>query len=113
MEVNLAAGVYVTEVSSNSHAIAAERTGPDSFHVQLADTAVRPNKDFILKYKVAGAGITHAVLTHPRSSGGDFTLVLPPPDPLPDTAPRPPRGVFVPRPYRPLLGCPLVMAAKA
>src|SRR5258708_35198119 len=81
MEVNLAAGVYVTGVNSDSHAIAAERTGPDSFHVQLADPAVRPNKDFILKYKVAGRGIPRPQLVHLWPSRWRLLCALSPRDP--------------------------------
>src|SRR5258708_7579194 len=80
MEVNLAAGVPVGDVESTSHKILADRTGADSYHVTLADQAVLPNKDFILKYKVAGAGISDAVLSHSDKSGGYFTLILQPPD---------------------------------
>ncbi|HEY1526572.1 MAG TPA: VIT domain-containing protein [Candidatus Angelobacter sp.] len=90
MEVNLAAGVPVGDVESTSHKIFADRTGADSYHVTLADQAVPPNKDFILKYKVAGTGINDAILTHADKSGGYFTLILQPPD-------RPQEKILVPR----------------
>jgi len=90
MEVNLAAGVPVGDVESTSHKIFADRTGADSYHVTLADQAVPPNKDFILKYKVAGAGISDAILTHADKTGGYFTLILQPPD-------RPQEKELVPR----------------
>lgn len=112
LDVNLAAGVYVTEVSSDSHTIAAERIGPDSFHVKLADTTVRPNKDFILRYKVAGAGITDAVLTHADSSGGYFTLILQPPERIPDSAAVPREVIFVLDTSGSMWGFPLDMAKK-
>jgi len=90
MEVNLAAGVPVGDVESTSHKIFADRTGADSYHVTLADQAAPPNKDFILKYKVAGAGISDAILTHADKTGGYFTLILQPPD-------RPQEKELVPR----------------
>jgi Ca-activated chloride channel family protein len=90
MEVNLAAGVPVGDVESTSHKIFADRTGADSYHVTLADQAVPPNKDFILKYKVAGTGINDAILAHADKSGGYFTLILQPPD-------RPQAKILVPR----------------
>ncbi|MBZ5524587.1 MAG: VWA domain-containing protein [Acidobacteriia bacterium] len=112
IEVNLAAGVYVTAVNSDSHKIAAERTGPDSFHVQLADDAVLPKKDFVLKYKVAGAGITDAVLAHADQSGGYFTLILQPPDRVPDSAVVPREMIFVLDTSGSMWGFPLEMAKK-
>lgn len=110
--VNLTAGLYVTEVDSTSHKIVSERTGPDSFHVQLADDAVLPNKDFILKYKVAGQGIGDAVLTHADQSGGYFTLILQPPEKVPDNAVVPRELIFVLDTSGSMWGFPLEMAKK-
>lgn len=110
--VNLTAGVYVTDVDSTSHKIVTERTGPDSFHVQLADDATLPNKDFILKYKVAGAGIGDAVLTHADQSGGYFTLILQPPEKVPDNAVVPRELIFVLDTSGSMWGFPLEMAKK-
>ncbi len=39
-----------------------------------------PNKDFVLRYDVAGKEIQDAVLTHRSEKGGFFTVVLQPPD---------------------------------
>src|SRR5215472_67544 len=110
--VNLTAGLYVTDVDSTSHRISSERTGPDSFHVQLADDAVLANKDFILKYKVAGPGIGDAVLTHADQSGGYFTLILQPPDKVPDNAVVPRELIFVLDTSGSMWGFPLEMAKK-
>lgn len=110
--VNLTAGMYVTDVDSTSHKISSERTGPDSFHVQLADDAVLPNKDFILKYKVAGPGISDAVLTHADQSGGYFTLILQPPEKVPDDAVVPRELIFVLDTSGSMWGFPLEMAKK-
>lgn len=112
MEVNLAAGVYVTDVVSDSHKITSERTGPDSYHVQLAEGAALPNKDFILKYKVAGAGITDAVLTHADQGNGYFTLILQPPDRVPDSEVVPRELIFVVDTSGSMWGFPLEMAKK-
>jgi Ca-activated chloride channel family protein len=90
MEVNLAAGVPVGDVESTSHKIFADRTGPDSYHIKLADGDVLPDKDFILKYQVSGTGVNDAVLAHSDKSGGYFTLILQPPN-------RPVEKTLVPR----------------
>ena len=112
MEVNLAAGVPVGDVESTSHKIFADRTGADSYHVTLADQAVPPNKDFILKYKVAGAGISDAILTHADKNGGYFTLILQPPDRPQEKALVPRQLIFVVDTSGSMWGFPLDMAKK-
>lgn len=112
MEINLAAGVPVGDVESTSHKIFADRTGADSYHVTLADQAVLPNKDFILKYKVAGAGINDAILTHADKTGGYFTLILQPPDRPQEKALVPRQLIFVVDTSGSMWGFPLEMAKK-
>ena len=48
--------------------------------MSLTDLTVIPNKDFTLRYDVAGQRITDALLTHRSAKGGFFTLILQPPD---------------------------------
>jgi Ca-activated chloride channel family protein len=112
IDVNLAAGVPIAEVESTSHNIIADRTGPDSFHVQLADTSVLPDKDFILRYKAAGQGIGDAVLSHSKKSGGYFTLILQPPERVTDDAVVPRQLIFVLDTSGSMWGFPLEMAKK-
>jgi Ca-activated chloride channel family protein len=112
IEVNLAAGVPIGDVESTSHKIIAGRTGPDSFQVKLADDAVLPNKDFILKYKVASAQIGDAVLAHADQSGGYFTLILQPPEKVSDEAAVPRQLIFVVDTSGSMWGFPLEMAKK-
>jgi Ca-activated chloride channel homolog len=112
MEVNLAAGVPVGDIESTSHKIFADRTGADSYHVTLAKQAVQPNKDFILKYKVAGTGISDAILTHADKTGGYFTLILQPPDRPQEKALVPRQLIFVVDTSGSMWGFPLEMAKK-
>jgi len=112
MEVNLAAGVPVGDVESPSHKILADRTGADSYRVQLADENVLPDKDFILKYKVAGAGIGDAVLAHTDKSGGYFTLILQPPEKPAQEALVPRQLIFVLDTSGSMWGFPIEMAKK-
>jgi Ca-activated chloride channel family protein len=112
MEVNLAAGVPVGDVESTSHKIFADRTGPDSYHVKLADDAVPPNKDFILKYKVAGTGINDAILAHADKTGGYFTLILQPPERPQESTLVPRQLIFVVDTSGSMWGFPLEMAKK-
>ena len=48
--------------------------------MRLKDQATIPNKDFILKFDVAGKTISDAVMTHRGAQGGFFTLILQPPE---------------------------------
>ncbi|HEV2962038.1 MAG TPA: VIT domain-containing protein [Candidatus Angelobacter sp.] len=112
MEVNLAAGVPIMEVGSTSHKILADRTGADAFHVQLAAGATLPNKDFILKYKVAGQEVRDALLTHADQSGGYFAFILQPPDRVLDGTTVPRQVIFVLDTSGSMWGFPLEMAKK-
>jgi len=112
LEVNLAAGVPVGDIESPSHKIFADRTGADSYHVKLADDLVLPDKDFILKYKVAGVGINDAVLAHADKSGGYFTLILQPPERPTEESLVPRQLIFVLDTSGSMWGYPLEMAKK-
>jgi Ca-activated chloride channel family protein len=80
VEVSLDAGVPVEGLKSPSHEIDVERPSPSGARVRLKSLAAIPNKDFRLRYDVAGQKIRDAVLTHRDSRGGYFTLILQPPD---------------------------------
>jgi Ca-activated chloride channel family protein len=80
LEVALDAGVPVDGLKSNSHEIDVEKPNGWSALVRLKNKTEIPNKDFVLKYDVAGGRIEDAVLTHRTDRGGFFTLILQPPD---------------------------------
>lgn len=80
IDVTLDAGVPLDALSSQTHDVSVERPSDRSAHVTLKDLATIPNKDFILRYDVAGKKIQDAVLTHSAGTGGFFTLILQPPD---------------------------------
>ncbi|HEX8650123.1 MAG TPA: VIT domain-containing protein [Pyrinomonadaceae bacterium] len=90
IEVSLDAGVPINEINSISHAIDTERRGSQSATVRLRKVSVIPNKDFILRYDVAGRRVEDAVLTHRTDKEGFFTLILQPPDAVaaPDVMPK-------------------------
>jgi Ca-activated chloride channel family protein len=81
MKVSIDAGVPVRSIRSTSHEIDSAETGAGKATVALRAKAVIPNKDFILRYDVAGATVSDAVLTHHPKEGKDgwFTLILQPP----------------------------------
>ncbi len=94
--VKLDAGVPI-EALESSHRIDETRTGPEAATIKLADQATIPNRDFVLKFKVAGGRVKTNLLTYvDRKKGqGYFTLVLYPPE-HPESASRHPMEmVFV------------------
>ena len=80
LDIQLDAGLIVDRVDSKTHSVDIERTTPNSAHVRLKDGPTIPNKDFVLRYNVAGGSIQDALLTHRSDKGGFFTMILQPPD---------------------------------
>ena len=80
IEVRTDAGVPVESFISPSHQIETTMLSASSSIIKLKNQSVIPNKDFILRYDVAGKKITDAVLTHSEGNGGFFTMILQPPD---------------------------------
>jgi Ca-activated chloride channel homolog len=79
LDINIDAGVPIDSIDSKSHAIQVDRADVRYAHAVLKSGSVIPNKDFVLRYQVAGKGIQDAVLTHRSAQGGFFTLILQPP----------------------------------
>ncbi|HEX3230537.1 MAG TPA: VIT and VWA domain-containing protein [Pyrinomonadaceae bacterium] len=80
LEVTLDAGLPIDGLNSKTHDVTVLRPNDRSAHITLKDLATIPNKDFILRYDVAGKKIEDAVLTHSSGTGGFFTLMLQPPE---------------------------------
>jgi Ca-activated chloride channel family protein len=80
IDIALDAGVPIDALDSKTHDVSVERPDDRRAMVRLKDQATIPNKDFILRYDVAGKKIEDALLTHASDKGGFFTLILQPPD---------------------------------
>ncbi|HEV7889731.1 MAG TPA: VIT domain-containing protein [Pyrinomonadaceae bacterium] len=80
IEVSLDAGLPVEELKSVSHEVEVERRAPARARVRLKNLSSIPNKDFVLRYDVAGKKIGDALITHRGQRGGYFTLILQPPE---------------------------------
>src|SRR5215468_7956029 len=80
IEVKLDTGVPIDELKSTLHEVDIARPDNRRAVVRLKDRATIPNKDFILKFDVAGKKISDAVMTHRGAQGGFFTLMLQPPE---------------------------------
>lgn len=95
LDVTLDAGVPLQAVASSTHEIDVVRSGHSQASARLKNAAVIPNKDFELKYTVAGEKIQDAILSHSDSRGGFFTMILQPPNRVRPAEVAPKELVFV------------------
>jgi len=83
LAVNLEAGVEIEEIRSNSHAIDSRSNSETGANVRLAQHDSIPNKDFVLRWRVAGDRLKTALVAHRDSSRfnglGHFSLMIYPP----------------------------------
>lgn len=81
MTVKLDAGLPLDSIDSTTHEVVIEnRTAAGAF-IKLRNQNEIPNKDFILRWDVAGRKVNDALLTHRgRDGNGYFTFVLAPPE---------------------------------
>jgi Ca-activated chloride channel family protein len=82
LTVDVNAGVAVEESVCRTHNVSKETVSAARFAVALSPNDRIPNKDFVLRYKVAGDRIKPSLLTHRDERGGYFTLMLYPPQEL-------------------------------
>ncbi len=95
LTLDIDAGVAIEAVKCPTHAIETEQPSPSRMRIELSRLDAIPNKDFVLRYKVAGARMKTAFLTNTSDRGSHFALVLQPPAEL-ASLPRMPREmVFV------------------
>jgi len=95
IEVSVDAGMPIDGIAAPSHEIDTERPSPRQAVVRLRQKAVIPNKDFVLRYDVAGRQIANAVLAHRGAASGFFTLILNPPERVAPAEATPKELVFV------------------
>ncbi len=95
LRVNIDAGVAIEETSCASHRTTPTRQEAGRMSVALNQDDKIPNKDFVLRYRVAGDRIKSELLTHRDERGGYFTLMLYPPADLQTLTRQPLELVFV------------------
>lgn len=115
LEVDLNAGVTLEALSSVNHVIRKQDRGPGQVVVQLDASDTIPNKDFVLRYRVAGAVVKTALMVtaEPTGTGGYFTLMLVPPAELKNLPRRAVEMVFVVDTSGSMSGEPLSQAKRA
>ena len=112
--VDIDAGVAIEELAA-SHEIATRRDGESRAHVALAAGNTIPNRDFILKFRVAGDTIKSNLLTYTdeRTQQGYFTLLVYPPAAAKTLRRQPVEMVFVVDTSGSMAGKPIAQARDA
>jgi Ca-activated chloride channel family protein len=95
LAVDINAGVAIEQVACSSHVVSKNSAAPERHTVKLSSLESIPNKDFVLRYKVAGRTVKSALVTHRDERGGFFTLMLYPPENLSHLKRAPMEMIFV------------------
>ena len=94
LSVDLDAGVALESVICRSHNVKLEKIEGSRAKIVLAESDRIPNKDFVLKYQVAGREVKSGIITHRDQRGGYFAMMLVPPKELTQLKRRPLEMVF-------------------
>ncbi len=78
VQATLEAGLEIRDLASKSHEIDVTRISPSLATVRLRASDTIPNKDFCLRWKVAGGSPQAALLTRGGPEGGFFQLTVHP-----------------------------------
>ena len=78
LSVKLDAGVPVKKVHSTSHVIDTTNINSHEKTIKIHAADTLPNKDFVLRYQVAGQAPEIATIAHHDERGGFFTLIVQP-----------------------------------
>jgi Ca-activated chloride channel family protein len=78
IHVSLDAGLAIHDLVSANHQVAVERPSPATAAITLASSDSIPNKDFVLRYAVAGAKPEVSAVSHVGTDGGWLLLTLQP-----------------------------------
>lgn len=95
LAVTIDAGVVVKQSRCVNHVVETRMDSQQRTIVKLSDRDAIPNKDFVLRYKVADDTINSALLTHRDATGGYFTLMIYPPESMRSLQRKPVEMIFV------------------
>jgi len=96
LSVDLRFGVEIDAIESRSHVIEGDQIATNTHRVTLSPNDRIPNKDFVLRWRIADDEIEPALLVSKDGrGGGHFALTLYPPDELEATHRQPLEMVFV------------------
>lgn len=95
LKVTVDAGMTLGKVASTTHDVDVLKSDASHALIALRNTQTIPNKDFIVRYDVAGAKVQDAIQTHADKRGGFLSLVLQPPARVAESEVTPKEIVFV------------------
>ncbi|MEZ6035713.1 MAG: VIT domain-containing protein [Planctomycetaceae bacterium] len=95
VNLDIDAGVTIESVRSINHDVVVKNVTETERSVTLSASDAIPNKDFVLRYQVAGDKIKTAMMTHKDDHGQYFTMMLYPPAELKQVQRSPMEMVFV------------------
>lgn len=78
--VDLQSGVPIQWAQSSTHALAVENPAPGQRRIRLADHRTIDNRDFVLRYALAGQDTEAGLLAEAAGDGGYFSLLIEPPE---------------------------------
>ncbi|MFQ5632503.1 MAG: VIT domain-containing protein [bacterium] len=80
IKANLAAGMPIQKITCSSHDVNIDYDGKSSAAVKLADTDKSGgNRDFIMKYRLAGGKVESGMLLYEGKDGNYFLMMMQPP----------------------------------
>ncbi len=86
IRLNIAAGLPIRDLSCPSHKVAADFDGPSFARIRLDPSeASGGNRDFILRYRLAGDRIQSGLLLHEGEGENFFLLMMQPPHKVTET----------------------------
>lgn len=95
VSLNIKAGVNIENVRCVNHSVDIKESSESERQITLSPSDSIPNKDFVLRYKVAGDQIKTAMMTHKDDHGQYFTMMLYPPAELKQVQRSPMEMLFV------------------
>ena len=95
LSVEIDAGTSIEGVECTSHIVSTSFTSDQWANVAIKPTDSIPNKDFVLRYQVAGDRVKSAMVTHCDGKDNYFTMMLYPPEDLSHLKRAPMEMIFV------------------
>ena len=94
LSLEIDAGVPIENIDSRNHKVSVKKLSAQKAQVALDPADNIPNRDFVLRYQIAGNAIKPAMVAQHDGKGGYFTLMLFPPALLRDLPRQPLEFVF-------------------
>ena len=95
LSVEIDAGTTIEDLECTTHVVSTENTSDQRAAVTINPNDSIPNKDFVLRYKVAGDRVKSALVTHSDGQDNYFTMMLYPPEDLSHVKRAPMEMIFV------------------